>query len=162
MVTLQANAAYNRAMTVKEPGCHRNIKMSSYQYRLYHYKDKTVSRPCILYNEVHMKTVFILRRTLNAQNTTHASLSLVSYGVPIAEILLWRDWTVCFMREALQTENMMTSSNGNIFPVTGPVWGESTGQRWIPLTKNSDAELWCFLSFVPEQTVEQTIGTPKI
>ena len=28
--------------------------------------------------------------------------------------------------------NMMTSSNGNIFPVTGPLWGESTGRRWIP------------------------------
>ena len=27
--------------------------------------------------------------------------------------------------------NMMTSSNGNIFRVTGSVWGESTGDRWI-------------------------------
>ena len=26
---------------------------------------------------------------------------------------------------------MMTSSNGNIFRVTGPLWGESTGPRWI-------------------------------
>ena len=34
---------------------------------------------------------------------------------------------------------MMTSSNGNIFRVTGPLWGESTGHRWIPLTKASDA-----------------------
>ena len=25
--------------------------------------------------------------------------------------------------------------------VTGPLWGESTGQRWIPLTKASDAEI---------------------
>ena len=30
------------------------------------------------------------------------------------------------------------------FRVTGPLWGESTGHRWIPLTKTSDAELWCF------------------
>ena len=29
--------------------------------------------------------------------------------------------------------------------VTGPLWGESTGHRWIPRTKASDAELWCFL-----------------
>ena len=28
--------------------------------------------------------------------------------------------------------SMMTSSNGNIFRVTGPLWGESTGHRWIP------------------------------
>ena len=39
---------------------------------------------------------------------------------------------------------MMTSSNGNIFRVTGPLWGESTGHRCIPLTKAGDAELWFF------------------
>ena len=33
---------------------------------------------------------------------------------------------------------MMTSSNGNIFRVTGPLCGEFTGHRWIPLTKASD------------------------
>ena len=42
--------------------------------------------------------------------------------------------------------SMMTSSNGNIFRVTGPLCGEFTGQRWIPRTKASDAELWFFLS----------------
>ena len=40
---------------------------------------------------------------------------------------------------------MMTSSNGNIFRVTGPLFGEFIGHRWISLTKASDAELWCFL-----------------
>ena len=39
---------------------------------------------------------------------------------------------------------MMTSSNGNIFCVTGHLCGEFTGPRWIPHTKASDAELWCF------------------
>ena len=39
---------------------------------------------------------------------------------------------------------MMTSSNGNIFRVTGPLCGVFTGHRWIPRTKASDAELWCF------------------
>ena len=39
---------------------------------------------------------------------------------------------------------MMTSSNRNIFRVTGPLCGEFTGHQWIPLTKASDAELWCF------------------
>ena len=33
----------------------------------------------------------------------------------------------------------MTSSNGNIYRVTGTLWGEITGHRWIPLTKSSDA-----------------------
>ena len=41
--------------------------------------------------------------------------------------------------------NMMTSSNGNMFRVTGPLCGEFTGDRWIPRTKASDAELWCSL-----------------
>ena len=41
-------------------------------------------------------------------------------------------------------DDMMTSSNGNIFRVTGHLCGEFTGHQWIPLTKTSDAELWCF------------------
>ena len=44
----------------------------------------------------------------------------------------------------------MTSSNGNIFRVTGHLCGEFTGPRWIPHTKASDAELWCFLWSAPE------------
>ena len=43
-------------------------------------------------------------------------------------------------------EIMMTSSNENIFRVTGHLCGLFTGPRWIPRTKVSDAELWCFLS----------------
>ena len=56
----------------------------------------------------------------------------------------------------------MTSSNGNIFRSTGPLREESTGDRWILLTKASDAELWCVLWSATEQTVEQTIETPVI
>ena len=48
------------------------------------------------------------------------------------------------------------------FRVTGPLCGEFTGHRWIPFTKASDAELWCFLWSAPEQTVEQTIETSFI
>ena len=44
---------------------------------------------------------------------------------------------------------MMTSSNGNIFRVTAPLCGEFTGHRWIPHSKASDAELWCFLWSTP-------------
>ena len=39
----------------------------------------------------------------------------------------------------------MTSSNGNVFRVIGPLCGEFIGHRWIPLTKASGAELWFFL-----------------
>ena len=40
--------------------------------------------------------------------------------------------------------DMMTSSNENIFRVTGPLCGEFTGYRWIPLTKASDAKFDVF------------------
>ena len=45
---------------------------------------------------------------------------------------------------------MKTTSNGNIFRVTDPFVRGTTGHRWIPLTKASDAELWRFVLF--EQT----------
>ena len=46
---------------------------------------------------------------------------------------------------------MMTSSNGNIFRVTGTLWGESQRQ----VTRS----LGGFFDFVPEQTAGQTIET---
>ena len=45
-------------------------------------------------------------------------------------------------------QNMMTSSDGDIFRVTGPMYGEFTGHRWIPHRKASDAELNLILSLV--------------
>ena len=41
--------------------------------------------------------------------------------------------------------SMMTSSDGSIFRVTGPLCREFTGHWWIPRIKASDAVLWCFL-----------------
>ena len=65
---------------------------------------------------------------------------------------------------------MHEASYGKIFRVTGPLCvcvcvggggggggGGSTGHRWIPLTKTSNAELWCFLWCAPEQKAEQTV-----
>ena len=57
---------------------------------------------------------------------------------------------------------MMTSLNGNIFRVTGHLWVESTGDWWIPLTKASKADLWCFLWSAPEKDGWATIETPRI
>ena len=63
-------------------------------------------------------------------------------------------YTMMFMLLILVIKHMMTSSNGDIFRVAGPLCGEFTGHRWIPLTKASNAELWRFLWSAPEQTVE--------
>ena len=46
---------------------------------------------------------------------------------------------------------MVTSSNGNIFRVTGHLWVP----RWIPQTKASDAELWCFLWSAPDKRLSK-------
>ena len=73
---------------------------------------------------------------------------LLALGVP------WHSNTAL---EETAYQTMMTSLNGNIFRVTGSLCEESTGHRWIPVTKASDAELWCFLWSPPEQTAEQTI-----
>ena len=39
---------------------------------------------------------------------------------------------------------MMMSSNGKIFYVTGPLWRDSNGHQWIPLTKASDGNFDVF------------------
>ena len=61
----------------------------------------------------------------------------------------WQKVNIC-LKDCLAL-NMMTSSNGNIFFVSGSLYG------WIPLTEASDAELWCFLWPAPEQRGEQAI-----
>ena len=53
---------------------------------------------------------------------------------------------------ALLVLNMMMRSL--IFNITCPLWGESTSHWWIPITKVSDTELWCFIWYAPEQIVE--------
>ena len=57
---------------------------------------------------------------------------------------------------------IMTPSNGNIFCITGLLCKEFTSHWWIPCTKASDMELWCFLWSVPESTVEQAMEMPVI
>ena len=57
---------------------------------------------------------------------------------------------------------MMMSSNGNIFRVARLLCEEFKGHRWIPRTKASDAEFWCFLGSAPEPKVEETVETPVI
>ena len=61
-----------------------------------------------------------------------------------------RMWHIAWWRHQIET-----------FRVTGHLCGESTGHWWSPLTKASDAVLWCFLWSAP-QIFEQTIETPAI
>ena len=70
-------------------------------------------------------------------------------------------WLSCYpvllSTDSKTRSHMTTSSNGDIFRVTGHLCVEFTGPRWIPHTKASDAELWCFLWSASELTVELTM-----
>ena len=59
-------------------------------------------------------------------------------------------WDYCSLSYDRHWRHMMTSSNESIFRVTGHLCGEFTGPRWIPHTKTSYAELWCFRWSQPE------------
>ena len=54
-----------------------------------------------------------------------------------------------------------TSSNRNIFCVTGLLWGESNDHRWNP-SQRPVMRSWYFIWSSPEQTVKQTIEMPVI
>ena len=51
--------------------------------------------------------------------------------------------------------DMMTSSNGNSFRVTGHLCGEFTGLRWIPSTKASDAGFDVFFDLRPDKQLSK-------
>ena len=98
------------------------------------------------------------RMIWNSWQKSHLTHSRPNKHVRLADIILKRifygklHWyldlivfgSFCFWQSSLLF--MMTSSNGNIFRVTGPLCGEFTGHR----TKASDSELWHFLWSVPE------------
>ena len=96
-----------------------------------------------------------LKHSLSCKSHRKLSVSLRLRDGHQEDMVSNKEWR-WFPHRAIQTkgvdpteDSMMTSSNGNIFRVTGPLCGEFTGHRWIPLTKASDVELWCFLWSVP-------------
>ena len=104
--------------------------MSFYKYRKSHCGDKMVTRPSYLHNGISY--------------TTGKMTSLYWIRTQVAYIECPNIMTITAVTINGNREPMMMSSNGNILCVSGPLWGESTSGRWIPLTKASDAELWCF------------------
>ena len=63
-------------------------------------------------------------------------------------MLLTMNW--CWMRISCM-RYMMTSSNGNIFRVTGHLCGEFTGHRWIPRTKAGTRNFDIFFDLRPNK-----------
>ena len=62
---------------------------------------------------------------------------------------------ICCDNSSWWLHDMMTSPNGNIFRVTGHLYGEFTGPRWLPPTKASDAELWCSFDLRPDKLLNK-------
>ena len=56
------------------------------------------------------------------------------------------------------SHHIVRSSNGNIFHVIGPLWGEST--NGFPSQRASNAKRLCFILSAPEQMVEQWFEMP--
>ena len=80
---------------------------------------------------------------INAPQLTHI-ISCVTPDRSAVVVLPIKGCDVCYIVISFAVLYMMTSSNGNIFRVTGSLCEKFTGPRWIPRTKASDAELWCF------------------
>ena len=76
-------------------------------------------------------------------------ISLQSVNSPITNYLGILQVYYSYAVFALLTAIMMTSPNGTIFGVTGPLCREFTSHRRLPRTKASASELWCFLWSAP-------------
>ena len=114
------------------------------------------------YNEVTVTTVSSLVRSMNFSGYTEAERSSEwlpwsslgtlkpvfdassgDQGSHVDDLSVSVNGSIGKMTCARLLYHTMTSSN--IFRVTGHLCEGSTGPRWIPHTKASDAELWCFL-----------------
>ena len=117
---------------------------------------------CMLFNTCFIHTnantsLLIIRVYVKSATHTFKALDRAIYGLNFN--LISRN--VCSIQPfslapvlIIYPRNMTTSSNGSIFCVTCLLCGDFTGHRWIPRTKASDAELWCFLWSEPKYTVE--------
>ena len=132
--------------TMVENKWSHNYRLTQFLYRAHAKQTKDLPRELLL-------------RVLFGIHEYHSGPPLINLSVNNLSVKsqqhIWRSGTRrlhLWVRTGLQMRytHMMTSSNGNTFRATGPLCGEFTGHRWIPRTKASDAELWCFLWSAPE------------
>ena len=121
----------------------------------------TISREMLIDNKFEAQTVTgnsagisrchdLASRALNVSGTFGQSARSIESRCVVITIRRSHNYTIYTIENS-----MMTSSNGNIFRVTGHLCGEFTGLRWIPRTKASDAELWCFLDLRPNKRLSK-------
>ena len=90
--------------------------------------DNPLSEPLVVTLLMH---IYVTRPQWVKANSHPCNAEFISLSVLFT--------TDIFMRGADQMIHClftaMTLCYGNAFHITGPLWGESTGHRWIPLTK---------------------------
>ena len=101
-----------------------------------------------------------------ARNGSHDECLFITETVIIPTIDIsparWEPpWRLSRQPLSKPTYSMMASSNENIVRVTGSLCGEFPGHRWIPFTKASDAELWCFIWSVPYLYLIERLSKPS-
>ena len=137
----------------RRSGGRLSVKMSSYQYREPHVKDKMAPRPSYLYNANHIpgKTVFILRRgagdtyirqwtgTLSALVIKCSSLvrGKSNTWTNITMTSQWARWRLKSPDSRLFAQPFIQGADQRNIkaPRHWPLCGELTGHRWIPRTK---------------------------
>ena len=105
-----------------------------------------VYREPVWYDFVQITTAIMTKPQSDFEptKTPHSSPVRARYGFFIVSSLEEGDREMKKALLCLVLFSMMTSSNGNIFSVTGLLCGEFTGHRWISRKKASDVELNVF------------------
>ena len=81
-------------------------------------------------HDMNTTNYFVLEHNISNASKTHAGAC----------------WTpICW--------DIMTSSHGSFFRVTGPSRGEFTGHGWIPLIKGQPCGLWCIFDVGPHKVL---------
>ena len=123
-------------------GAHDQLMASMYWLRSF-YNIYTLSYDTCVCNLTKIVFVAWFAQKRSMQTVLPICISTTMHILDICDTL----FCMAFMDTLHHT---MTSSNRNIFRVTGHLCGEFTGRQWIPRTKASDAELWCFLWSAPD------------
>ena len=130
----------------------RKYEAKAFRYCIHKNTDKNISTVWFLYSIVQCKQY----HKQHWNDFVSVRWSVMAIKVYMSHLIICNDWARTHSRFGTSKKHcvMKTSSNRNIFHVTGLFVQEFPSHRWIPLTKASDVELWCFLWSAPEQTVE--------
>ena len=86
-------------------------------------------------------------------------LAKIEKSVSVVWASLYAKWLMKLLQILRYLDSMMRPRHGNVFILTGSVWGESNSQWGVPLTKSSNVKLhfFCSTASAVEQTVEWSV-----